>query len=62
MVLTNTTISIRGAMDCGIVVSEFEFPSRYYVNFRTNTLKKGLNPLILQLCVSTTTVLPGEWL
>ena len=24
-------------MDCGIVVSEFEFQSRYYVHFRTNT-------------------------
>ena len=28
------------AMDCGIVVSEF-------VHFRTNTLGKGMNPLIL---------------
>ena len=35
------------AMDCGIVVSEFELQSRYYVHFRTNTLGKGMNPLIL---------------
>ena len=35
------------AMDCGIVVSEFEFQSRYYVHFRKNTLEKGMNPLIL---------------
>ena len=35
------------AMDCGIVVSEFELPSRCYVLFRTNTLGKGMNPLIL---------------
>ena len=35
------------AMDCGIVVSEFEFQSRYSVHFRTNTLGKGMNPLIL---------------
>ena len=35
------------AMDCGIVVSEFEFQSRYYVHFRTSTLGKGMNPLIL---------------
>ena len=37
------------AMDCGIVVSEFELQSRYYVHFRTNTLEKGMNPLILPL-------------
>ena len=35
------------AMDCGIVVSEFELQLRYYVYFRTNTLGKGMNPLIL---------------
>ena len=35
------------AMDCGIVVSEFELQSRYYVHFRANTLRKGMNPLIL---------------
>ena len=35
------------AMDCGIVVSEFVFQSRYYVHFRANTFGKGMNPLIL---------------
>ena len=35
------------AMDCEIVVNEFELQSRYYVHFLTNTLGKGLNPLIL---------------
>ena len=35
------------AMDSGIVVSEFELQSRYYVHFRTNTLEKGMNLLIL---------------
>ena len=35
------------AMDYGIVVSEFELQSSYYVQFRTNTLGKGMNPLIL---------------
>ena len=35
------------ALDGGIVVSEFELQSRYYVHFRTNTLGKGMNPLIL---------------
>ncbi len=35
------------AMDCGIVVSEFELQSCYYVHFRINTLGNGMNPLIL---------------
>ena len=35
------------AMDCGIVISEFELQSRYYVHFRTNAHGKGMNPLIL---------------
>ena len=33
--------------NCGIVVSEFVLQSCYYVHFRTNTLGKGMNPLIL---------------
>ena len=35
------------AMNCGIVVREFVLQSRYYVHFRTNTLGKGMNHLIL---------------
>ena len=35
------------ATDCGIVISEFIFHSCYNVHFRTNTLGKGMNPLIL---------------
>ena len=35
------------AMDCRMVVSEFELQSRYYVHFRVNSLGKGMNPLIL---------------
>ena len=35
-------------MGCGIVVSEFELLSRYYVHFRTNILAKSMNLLILQ--------------
>ena len=34
-------------MDCEIVVSEFILQSRYYVHFWANTLRKGMNPLIL---------------
>ena len=47
------------AMDCGIIESEFELQSHYYVHFRENTLGKGMNPLILPVygLNSTTTVL-----
>ena len=34
-------------MDCGIVVSEFVLQWCYYVHFRTSTLGKVMNPLIL---------------
>ena len=36
-------------MVCDIVTREFEFQSRYYVHFRTNTLGKGIIPLSSQL-------------
>ena len=35
------------ALNSRIVVSEFELQSRYYVHFQTNTIGKGMNPLIL---------------
>ena len=35
------------AMDFGIVIREFVLQSRSYVHFRTNTIGKGMNPLIL---------------
>ena len=35
------------ALEWGIVVSEFELHSRYGIHFWTNTLGKGMNPLIL---------------
>ncbi len=46
------SLSFRGvlvvkALACGIVVSEFELQSRYYIQFRANTLGKGRNLLIL---------------
>ena len=51
------------ALDCGIVVSEFKFQSRYYVHFQTNTLGKAINlpyPPSYGLN-STTTVLFKGW-
>ena len=35
------------ALDCGIVVNEFELQSRYYFHYWTNALGKSMNPLIL---------------
>ena len=35
------------AMDNGIIVSKFKVQSPYYVHFWANTLRKGMNPLIL---------------
>ena len=32
------------ALNCGLVVREFEIQSSYYVHFRTDTLKKGMDP------------------
>ena len=37
---------IDEALDCGIIVSEFELRLRYYVQFQTTTLGKDMNPLI----------------
>ena len=36
---------VTNALDSGIIVSEFELQSRSSVQFRTNTLRKGMNPL-----------------
>ena len=48
---TSSMICPRGvmvkAMDCRIVVNEFELQSRYSVYFWANTLGKGMNPFIL---------------
>ena len=38
---------IDKTMDYGIVESEFKLQSHYYIHFRTSTLRKGMNPLIL---------------
>ena len=34
-------------MDCRIIVHEFKLQLHYYVHIWTNTLVKGMNPLIL---------------
>ena len=38
-------------LDCDLEVSEFELQLRYYVHFRINILRKGMNPFINQLQV-----------
>ena len=35
------------ALDCEMLLSEFELQLCYYIYFRTNTLEKVMNPLIL---------------
>ena len=49
-------------LNCDIVVSEFEIYLSYYVNFWINTLRNGVNSIVIASCGlnSTTTVLP-EW-
>ena len=44
--LTGDVLGVK-ALGCRIIVSEFELQRRYYVQFRTNTLRKRMNPLIL---------------
>ena len=54
------------AMDCWIVISEFELQSRYYVQFWTNTHGEGyetpLSPPPAMGLNSTTIVLLDGWL
>ena len=38
---------VANVLDCDIVVNEFELQSCCYVHFLTNTLGKGMKPLIL---------------
>ena len=40
---------VANALDCDIVVSQFELESGYYIHFRCNTLRKGMNLLSSQL-------------
>ena len=41
-----TDRDIAKVLDCGYEVIEFEHQSCYYILFQTNTLWKGMNPLI----------------
>ena len=49
---TDTFVPFRGGCPRGIMEKELDYElglqSRYYVQFRTNTLEKGMNPLVLQ--------------
>ena len=42
----NPSEVVADMLDCDIVVSESEIQSCNYVQFWTNTLRKGMNPLI----------------
>ena len=52
------------AMDCGIVVSEYGLPLRYYVRFRTNALENGMESFYPQSygLISVPTLLLEGWL
>ena len=39
---------VVNVQECDIVLREFELESRYYIHFRTNILRKGINRLITQ--------------
>ena len=39
--------------NCNLEVREFELQSRYYVHFRTNNLKKVINPCYELNCLTT---------
>ena len=45
--LGSTRCEVAFFLVCETVVSEFKPHSRYYVHFRTNTLRKGSKPLVL---------------
>ena len=40
-------IWLAKVLDCDIVLSEFEFQSRYYIHFPVNTLGKTLDSLMI---------------
>ena len=42
---------VANVPDCNIIVSKFKLQQRYYVQFQTNTLRKGMNHLILPAIV-----------
>ena len=48
-------------LDSNLDVSEFKLWSCYYIHFRTDTLGKGINPLICHRLYSVTAVLQ-RWL
>ena len=41
-------------LNCNLEVNKFKLQSHYYIHFQTNTLGKGMNPLILPgMCITT---------
>ena len=46
-IVYDVKIEMVKALDCGIKVHEFKIQSHYYVDLRTNTFGKSMNPLIL---------------
>ena len=45
-VIARQEFELAKMQDSDILISDFEHQSRYYIQFRTNTLGKGMNSLI----------------
>ena len=43
----NPRVVISKVQNCDLEVSRFELQTRYYIHFRTNTLDKVMNPIII---------------
>ena len=41
---------VANALDCNILVSEFELQSFYCIFFQTNALVKDMNPISVSMC------------
>ena len=56
MVLVESSCDVVANMlDCDIIVNEFKLQSCYHVHFQTNTLRKGINILIISSYVLNST-------
>ena len=45
-------VPLANDLDCNIKVSEFKLHSGCYIHFQPNTIRKGMNPIILPPAMS----------
>ena len=53
---------VANVLDYNILVTEFEFQSRYYIQFWSNILGKGMNPFIPHYMLNSITIVLQLWL